>query len=65
MHFAIDLVYLDRNKVVVKIRHDVSPWRMSGCLSAHSVLELASESVCRTGTTVGDILEFIPDEPSV
>ena len=65
MRFAIDLVYLDRDKVVLKIRHGVSPWRISACLSAHSVLELASGSVCRTGTSLGDILEFIPAEPSV
>jgi len=65
MRFAIDLIYLDRDKVVLKIRHGVSPWRISACLSAHSVLELASGSVCRTGTSLGDILEFIPAEPSV
>src|ERR1700680_1594315 len=35
MQFPIDLVYLDRNLRVKKVRSDVRPWRPSGCLSAH------------------------------
>ena len=58
MRFAIDVVYLDRNNVVVKTRHSVVPWRMSACLSAHSVLELAPGSVRSTGTSPGDLIEF-------
>jgi hypothetical protein len=60
MRFPIDLVYLDRDKRVKKIRSDVPPWRMSVCLSAHSILELASGSIRRTGTKPGDMLEFSP-----
>src|SRR5512141_1944712 len=40
MRFAIDLVYLDRKNKVKKVRSEVGPWRVSACLSAHSVLEL-------------------------
>jgi uncharacterized membrane protein (UPF0127 family) len=58
MQFPIDLVYLDRQRRVKKVRNDVPPWRMSACLSAHSVLELASGSIRRTGTKPGDRLEF-------
>jgi uncharacterized membrane protein (UPF0127 family) len=58
MRFAIDLVYLDRDKKVKKVRHAVPPGRLSACFSAHSVLELASGSVHRTGTKPGDRLEF-------
>jgi uncharacterized protein len=60
MKFPIDLIYLDRNKKVKKVRSDVHPWRMSACLSAHSVLELASGTVLRTQTRRGDKLEFLP-----
>ena len=62
MRFAIDLIYLDRNNVILKIRHSVPPWRMSACLSAHSVLELASESVRKTGTKPGDRIKFNSDD---
>jgi hypothetical protein len=58
MQFPIDLIYLDRDKRVKKIRDGVPPWRISACLSAHSVLELASGSIRRTGTKPGDRLEF-------
>jgi Uncharacterized conserved protein len=61
MKFPIDLVFLDRNMVVKKVRHDVMPGRLSMCLSAHSVLELASGSIRLTGTLPGDKLEFCAD----
>ncbi|MGI8770920.1 MAG: DUF192 domain-containing protein [Acidobacteriaceae bacterium] len=62
MQFPIDLVYLDRNKRVKKVRSDVPPWRMSACLSAHSVLELATGTVRRTQTRPGDRLELSPTD---
>jgi uncharacterized membrane protein (UPF0127 family) len=57
MQFAIDL-YLDREKRVIKVRHDVPPSRLSACLSAHSVLELSSGSISRNQKEPGDRLEF-------
>jgi hypothetical protein len=59
MRFPIDLVYLDRKKKVKKIRSGVPPWRLSACLSAHSVVELASGTVQSTKTQPGDKLEFL------
>jgi uncharacterized membrane protein (UPF0127 family) len=63
MKFPIDLVYLDRKKKVKKVRSGVPPWRLSACLSAHSVLELASGTVRMTQTRPGDMLEFSPVLP--
>src|SRR5260370_12682545 len=63
MKFSIDLVYLDRNKKVKKVRSGVAPWRLSACLSAHSVLEFASGTVHRTQTRPADLLEFSPALP--
>jgi uncharacterized protein len=65
MRFPIDLVYLDRNKKVRKVRSGVPPWRLSACLSAHSVIELASGTIQTTKTTPGDKLEFLPAGPSL
>ncbi len=45
MQFALDLVYLDRRHRIRKIRRNVPPWRLSACLSAHSVVELAAGSI--------------------
>jgi len=56
MKFPIDLVYLDKKRKVRKVRHAVPAWRMSACLTAHSVLELPAGTVAESGTAVGDIL---------
>jgi hypothetical protein len=58
MRFPIDLVYLDSKKRIRKIRGEVRPWRLSVCLSAHSVLELPSGTIRETRTEPGDTLEF-------
>ncbi|MGH9657077.1 MAG: DUF192 domain-containing protein [Bryobacteraceae bacterium] len=58
MKFAIDVVYLDRKKRVKKTRSAMVPWRMSACLTAHSVLELPVGTIESTGTRAGDQLEF-------
>lgn len=60
MQFAIDLVYLDRNNKVRKVRSAVPPWRLSACLSAHSVVELPAGTVVQTETQRGDLLQFGP-----
>lgn len=56
MKFPIDLVYLDKKRKVRKIRHSVPAWRLSACLTAHSILELPAGTLERTGTQVGDEL---------
>ena len=56
MKFPIDLVYLDKKRKVRKVRHAVPAWRLSACLTAHSVLELPAGTLERTGTMVGDEL---------
>jgi uncharacterized membrane protein (UPF0127 family) len=58
MQFPIDLVYLDRKLRVKKVRSGMRPWRLSACLTAHSVLELASGTVRETQTRPGDRIEF-------
>jgi uncharacterized protein len=58
MRFPIDLIFLDRQHRVRKIRSDVPSWRLSGCISAHSVLELPSGTIRNTQTTTGDTLEL-------
>lgn len=58
MRFPIDLVYLDRKLRIRKLVSDVRPWRMSGCLMAHSILELPTGTIRATQTERGDTLEF-------
>ena len=58
MKFPIDVLFLSRDRHVVKVRNAIVPWRISGCLRAHSVLELPAGTAAETGTTKGDQLEF-------
>jgi uncharacterized protein len=58
MQFSIDLVYLDREYRIRKIRKNVPPWRVSACLSAHSVIELAGGAIQVHDAQPGDLLEF-------
>ena len=60
MKFAIDLVYLDRKLRVRKVRHAVPPWRLSACLTAHSILELPAGTAKQTSTQAGDQLFIEP-----
>jgi uncharacterized protein len=58
MKFSIDVLYLNRDKTVRKIRHGMKPWKVSFCLPAHSVLELPAGTAARTNTQLGDQLVF-------
>jgi uncharacterized membrane protein (UPF0127 family) len=59
MKFPIDVLYLSKQKKVLKIRDNMKRSRMSVCLRAHSVLELPAGYAAQTSTQVGDQLEFI------
>jgi uncharacterized membrane protein (UPF0127 family) len=58
MKFPIDLVYLDRGKKVRRTRRAMVPWRVSACLTAHSILELPAGVIERSGTEPGDQVGF-------
>jgi len=56
MRFPIDVVFLDRELVVVGITRELRPWRSAGKRGAHAALELASGECGRRGVAVGDRL---------
>jgi len=60
MQFSLDLIYLDRDLRIRKLRSNVRPWRFSGCLTAHSVLELGVGTIQASQAMPGDKLEFSP-----
>ena len=64
MQFPIDLLYMDRGHRIIQISSDVPPWRVSVCLSAHSVLELAAGVVRDSQTRTGDMLHLQFDRSS-
>jgi uncharacterized membrane protein (UPF0127 family) len=56
MRFPIDVVFLDREQVVVGIEPALAPWKTSGRRGAKSVVELAAGECERHGVQVGDRL---------
>lgn len=58
MKFTIDVLFLGKNKQVLKAKPSVKPWRIAACLRAHSVLELPEGQIAATGTRAGDQLEL-------
>lgn len=58
MKFPIDVIYLSKKRVVLKIRPEMPRRRISFCLRAHSVLELPAGMAGKTSTAVGDQLDI-------
>lgn len=59
MLFAIDLVFLNKEKEVVHVEEVVRPFRISKVsFKASSVLELPPHTIYRTGTRIGDRFEI-------
>ena len=56
MRFPIDVVFLDREEVVVGIEPSLVPWRTAGRRGAKAVVELAAGECERRGVQVGDRL---------
>lgn len=61
MRFPIDVIYMNREHVVVKAIRALRPFRFSACLrGGHSVLELPAGAIEASGTRVGDRLSLNP-----
>ena len=59
MRFAIDAVFLDGSRRVVRTAARLRPWTLAvGARGATDVLELPAGTIDRTATQVGDELTF-------
>src|SRR5262249_36137684 len=56
MRFSIDIVFVARTGVVVKVREDVRSRHMAGAWSAFAVIELSAGAIARVGLRRGDRL---------
>jgi len=62
MKYSIDVLYLDRNNVILAIDEDIKPWKIGKRVKkAVSVVELPSGRAKKTGVEVGQTVEFIQD----
>jgi uncharacterized membrane protein (UPF0127 family) len=61
MSFAIDAVFLDRERRVVKVCPNLKPWRVVPLVfGAHSVLELPAGTLSGLGIEKGEALSIEP-----
>ena len=66
MKFPIDVLFLDKNSVVVGAIPGLSPYRITAVrLRGHSVLELPKGTLGKSLTEIGDQLEISVVESSV
>jgi uncharacterized membrane protein (UPF0127 family) len=62
MRFPIDVVFLDRDRKVVGVRHGLRPWRVAGARRAVAALELPAGTAAKARIEVGEelVLEDLP-----
>ena len=64
MRFPIDIVFLDRRGHVLRICHELRPWRLSPIVGgARKALELPARAAASSSTQPGDLIELAPCEP--
>jgi len=57
MRFPIDVVGLDKHMRVIKVWHDLVPYRVTSVsMKMRSVIELAAGTIRKTKIEVGDLL---------
>jgi uncharacterized protein len=59
MKFSIDVIFVSKKGIVLKLRPNMVKRRIALCLRAHSVVELPVGVIDSTRTAVGDQLEFV------
>ena len=59
MRFPIDLLFVRRNGVVVKVRRNVPPWRAVASLWAYAVIELPAGTLAIDDARVGDVVTMV------
>lgn len=58
MRFPIDVVFLSRDRRVVRVVHGLRPWRVAGARGAAAALELPAGAAAEAGVNEGDVLVF-------
>ena len=58
MRFPIDVVFLDRDRKVVRVVHGLRPWRVAGARRAVAALELPAGAAAEAGVQEGDVLSL-------
>lgn len=63
MRFPIDVAFLDRNFVVLRLIRSLRPWRIGWVRNAHAVVELPAGALERVGLNVGEQMSLVRHAP--
>jgi hypothetical protein len=61
MRYALDVVFVDKQGVVLKVSANVVPWRLRFCWLAAAALEFRAGAASQLGISVGSHVEFLPN----
>jgi uncharacterized protein len=56
MKFPIDVIFIDRDGMVVRIAENLTPWHVAACWGARAVIELAGGCLKGHDVRIGDRL---------
>jgi hypothetical protein len=56
MRFPIDVLFLDRDRKIVGVRHGLRPWQVAAARRAVAALELPAGAAAEAGIEEGDVL---------
>jgi len=59
MKFAIDVLFVARDGVVVKTRPALAPWRISAAWRAHAVIEVTAGTLRQSSVQIGDRVALV------
>ena len=62
MRFSIDVAFLSRSGELLKLRHNMPPWRMAAAWRGFAVVEMSSGAFDRAGVRPGDRLRIASRE---
>ena len=62
MRFAIDLVFIDRHRTILRIVRELQPWRLASCQRARAVIELAAGACERLQLRPGQRWPYEPGQ---
>ena len=60
MRMSLDIVFCDAQLQIVRIAHELRPWRMAACRRARYVLEIGPGEAARLGLREGMVLRVEP-----
>ena len=58
MSYPIDVIFIDRNGLILKLVSDLSAWKMTSCFKAHGVIEMYAGGIERLQLREGETVPW-------